>query len=246
MKSISIGLIGERDDTVPAHQGIPRSLQGAAEALGLCVSFEWLSTDRIVNAETVSKFHGIWCVPATPYRSMDGALLAIRYARENQLPFLGTCGGFQHAIIEYARHVLGWADANHAESAPGAVRTVISALDCALIETLEKVALFAGTRLATIYSSHEILGGYLCRYGLNPAFSQALLTGPLRAAADDATGEVRAVELSGHPFFVATLFQPERAVLTGAVSPLVSAFVQACAEQLSSNPAYNNKEKHDA
>ncbi len=63
---------------------------------------------------------------------MDGALLAIRYAREQKRPFLGTCGGFQHAIIEYARNVLGWADADPAETAPDAARPVIAPLQCAL------------------------------------------------------------------------------------------------------------------
>jgi CTP synthase (UTP-ammonia lyase) len=229
LKKIKIALVGERDDSVPAHQGIPLSLQLAANSLGLSLTFEWLPTDQIISVESVAGFKGIWCVPATPYRSMDGALLAIRYARENQVPFLGTCGGFQHAIIEYARNVLGWADADHAESSPDAMRPVISALTCSLVETVEKVTIFPGSGLARIYGTLEIFEGYRCRYGLNPAFSQALLTGPLKGAANDATGEIRAVELSGHPFFFATLFQPERAALKGTMSPLVRAFVLACA-----------------
>lgn len=230
MKHINIGLIGERDDTVPAHQGIPPSLLGAAESSGISLTFEWLPTDRIVGGESVAGFKGIWCVPATPYRNMEGALLAIQYAREHQVPFLGTCGGFQHALIEYARNVLGWADADHAESSPNALRQVISPLACSLVETIGKVTIFPGSRLAEIYGSREIFEGYRCRYGLNPEFRQALLAGPLRGAADDASGEIRAIELSDHPFFLATLFQPERAALRGGISPLVRAFVQACAE----------------
>jgi len=65
-------------------------------------------------------FDGFWCVPASPYRDIDGALRAIRFAREQRRPFLGTCGGFQHAVLEYARNVLGWADAEHGELAPNA------------------------------------------------------------------------------------------------------------------------------
>jgi CTP synthase (UTP-ammonia lyase) len=72
--------------------------------------------------------------------------------------------------------------------------------------------------------------GYRCRYGLNPAFRHALTAGPLRVAAEDEAGDVRAVELEGHPFFVATLFQPERAALRGEVPPIVSAFVRAASE----------------
>jgi CTP synthase (UTP-ammonia lyase) len=160
---------------------------------------------------------------------MDGALLAIRHARERAVPFLGTCGGFQHAVIEYARNVLGWADAEHAETAPNAVRAVISPLECALVEVIGSVRLFPGTRIVSAYGVKQITEGYRCRYGLNPEFQNALVAGPLRAAADDEAGEVRAVELDGHPFFVATLFQPERAALKGESAPLVVSFVRSCA-----------------
>lgn len=228
-RKVVIGLVGDCDPSVPAHQAIPLALGLAGEALGFEVRFEWIPTDEIRSVSRLSGFDGLWCVPASPYRSMDGALLAIRHAREGAVPFLGTCGGFQHAVVEYARNVLGWGDADHAETAPDAARAVIAPLACALIETMGPVRLFPGTRIAAAYGATETREGYRCRYGLNPEFQAALVAGPLRAAADDATGEVRAVELDGHPFFVATLFQPERAALTGRTPPLVAAFARACA-----------------
>ncbi|MCE9619161.1 MAG: CTP synthase [Planctomycetes bacterium] len=228
-KNIAIGLIGDFDASVPAHQAIPPALIRAADARRIDLEIEWVPTEEIRSAARVSHFDGLWCVPASPYRSMDGALMAIRHARENAVPFLGTCGGFQHAIVEYARNVLGWADADHAETSPGATRAVISPLACSLVEATGFVRLFPGSRIAAAYGTGEITEGYRCRYGLNPAFRAALLAGPLRASADDETGEVRAVELDGHPFFVATLFQPERAALMGNAAPLVDAFVVACA-----------------
>jgi len=228
-KKVAIGLVGDYDQSVPAHQAIPPALQRAADALRVEVEFEWVSTNEIGSVSRISQFNGLWCVPASPYRSMDGALLAIRHARESAVPFLGTCGGFQHAVVEYARNVLGWSDAEHAETAPNAARAVISPLECALVEATGAVRLFPGTRIASAYRVQETTEGYRCRYGLNPEFQAALVAGPLRAAADDETGEVRAVELDGHPFFVATLFQPERAALKGELAPLVVAFVGACA-----------------
>jgi RimJ/RimL family protein N-acetyltransferase len=159
---------------------------------------------------------------------MDGALRAIRFAREAQLPFLGTCGGFQHAVLEFARDVLGWRDAEHAESAPGATRPVIAPLECALVGVTGAVQFGPGTRVARAYGAPSALETYHCRYGLSPLFADELLAGPLRATARDAAGEVRAIELDGHPFFVATLFQPERAALAGGTPPLVAAFVNAC------------------
>lgn len=230
---VTVGLIGDFNPTVSAHQAIPLALQRAADALHIEVDFEWVATDEITSVARVARFDGLWCVPASPYRSMDGALLAIRHARESGAPFLGTCGGFQHAIVEYARNMLGWADAEHAETAAATGadtgRAVISPLACALVEAVGSVRLLPGTRIASTYGANQTSEGYRCRYGLNPEFQAALMAGPLRAAADDETGEVRAVELDGHPFFVATLFQPERAALKGEAVPLAVAFVHVCA-----------------
>jgi CTP synthase (UTP-ammonia lyase) len=225
--AIRIGLIGDYDAAVPAHQAIPRALALAGDAVTARVDYEWVPTQEIGDESRVSGFDGLWCVPASPYRSMEGALRAIRFAREQGRPFLGTCGGFQHAIIEYARHVLGWADAEHAETAPDATRPVITPLNCALVETTDTIRFHKGSVLAGAYGCLQASERYHCSYGLNPAFVSAIVSGPLRVSAEDRAGEVRAVELEGHPFFVATLFQPERAALTGTTPPLAAAFVRA-------------------
>jgi CTP synthase (UTP-ammonia lyase) len=227
-----IGLIGDLDATVTAHRAIPIALRLAGDEESGPVEFEWIPTDEILDPSRVSDFDGLWCVPASPYRSMAGALLAIRFARENRRPFLGTCGGFQHVIVEYARNVLGWSDADHAETAPEAARPVITPLACALVEATDSVRFRRGSRIAAHYGREESAEGYRCRYGLNPAFQAALVSGPLRAGAHDAAGEIRAVELDGHPFFIATLFQPERAALQGQLPPLVAAFVRSAAAAL--------------
>jgi len=214
---IQIGLVGDYDESVPAHRAIPRALALAGQALGQALEAKWVGTDQISSLAPLEQFDGIWCVPASPYRSMDGALRAIRWAREYSRPFLGTCGGFQHAVVEYA------------ETAPDAARPVIGLLACGLVETTDTIRFEQGSRIAAAYGCLEATEGYRCRFGLNPAFRAALLTGPLRASALDAAGEVRAVELDSHPFFVATLFQPERKALEGNTPPLVLAFVEALA-----------------
>ena len=142
-------------------------------------------------------------------------------------PFLGTCGGFQHAVLEFARHVLDWPDAMHAESDPGVGRPVITELECSLVEARGRVALAPGSRLARAYGGSTAPTIYRCRYGMNPAFRAALTAGPLRATAEDEQGDLRAIELDGHPFFVATLWQPERAALEGQRVPLAEALVAA-------------------
>jgi len=225
--SIRIALVGDRDDTIPAHRAAPLALADAARAIDSDLVFEWIATDSIEDRLAVSAYDGVWCVPGSPYRSLDGALFAIHEARERRIPFLGTCGGFQHAVLEFARHVLGWRDADHAESAPDAARPVITMLACALVEVSAPIRIVPATRLAAAYGCDRAVEGYRCRYGLNPAFREALTSGPLRIAAEDEKGEVRGLELDDHPFFVATLFQPERAVLHGRRAPLVEAFVAA-------------------
>jgi CTP synthase (UTP-ammonia lyase) len=222
-----IGLVGDYDAGVPAHQAIPRALALAQSALAAPLEFRWLPTETIDGDAMLAPFDALWCVPASPYRSMAGALRAIRFARERRRPFLGTCGGFQHAVVEYARNVLGWADAEHAETAPEAARPVIVPLACALVEVTDKVQLHPGSRIAAAYGASEATEGYRCRYGLNEACRAALVSGALRVTAEDAAGDIRALELQDHPFFVATLFQPERAALTGRLPPLVAAFARA-------------------
>jgi CTP synthase (UTP-ammonia lyase) len=227
MHSLQIGLIGDRNDEVVAHRAIPLALGMAAEVCGVEIEPVWVPTDEVGTGAALAEFDGLWCVPASPYHSMEGALTAIRVARERHVPFLGTCGGFQHAVIEYARNVLDWDDAEHAETSPDAPRQVIVPLLCALVEVTDAVQLVGGSRLAQAYGADSIIEGYHCNYGLSPDFCAALADGPFRIVAVDDAGDVRGIELDGHPFFVATLFQHERAALQGRVPPLVRAFVQA-------------------
>jgi len=106
---------------------------------------------------------------------------------------------------------------------------VISLLECTLVEATESIRLLPGTRIRAAYGREDIIEGYRCRYGLNPAFTAELTAGDLQVAARSPQGEIRALELRGHPFFVTTLSQPERAALRGELPPLVRAFLAAAA-----------------
>ena len=231
MDAISIALIGDYDPQVTAHQAIPVALGLVAEHLGQAVHFDWLTTDQIHVDTPLAHYDGFWCVPASPYNSEAGALRAIRFAREQQRPFLGTCGGFQHALLEFSRNVLGWADAEHGETSPDSPRAVLTPLTCSLVEAVDSIHLVADSLIAKAYEMSEIHEGYRCRFGVNPQFEQELLTHQLRAVGHDSAGDLRAIELTDHVFFVATLFQPERAALKGQIPPLVRAFIETCVEQ---------------
>jgi CTP synthase (UTP-ammonia lyase) len=239
-KAVRIALVGDFDPTVTAHRAIPQALQISADRLGVEVAPIWVHTATIdpTCAGQFSEYAALWCVPASPYASMSGALWAIRSARELPRPFLGTCGGFQHAVLEYMRHVLGHTVADHAETSPDAAMPVISRLTCSLVEQTGEVLLHDGSRLREIYGTHKADEEYHCNFGLNPEYTN-LLTGrsDLRVAATDRTGAVRAIELVGHPFFVATLFQPERSGLRGIEHPLVTAFVAAATNAQNAEPS---------
>lgn len=226
-----IALVGDYNAAARAHQAIPLALALASEGHPAC-EWEWVhtSTLRADPAPQLSSYHGVWCVPASPYANTRGALAAIRFARETGRAFLGTCGGFQHALLEYAEAIWGVVDPAHAELNPNATDPLIAPLACSLIDQPGEIRFEPGSRLAGIYGVSAATEEYHCRYGLSSSFSNRLALGPLRVCARDTEGEVRAIEIEGHPFFMATLFQPERSGLVNRKHPLVNAFVASVRE----------------
>lgn len=229
-KPIRLALVGDHNPAIVAHQAIPLAIHLAAQRFDLDIHACWLATETLTDDRPLNDFDAFWCVPGSPYVSTEGALRAIRFARENNKPFLGTCGGFQHAIIEYARNVMQWQDAGHGETDTEG-RLVIAPLACEMVEKKARIRLVADSIPARAYGSVDIEEGYHCRYGINPEFQAALEAQPLRMVGHDHAGEIRAVELPDNTFFVATLFQPERAALKGQLPPLVSALIQAATQQ---------------
>ena len=227
-KRCRVALLGDYNASVIAHQAIPEALRLAGEDLGVEVDPIWLHTSLLRDPEKqLQDFEGVWCVPASPYANTEGVVDAIRHAREKLVPFLGTCGGFQHAILEYARNVLAIKTASHAELEPQAETLVITPLSCSLVEQSESIDLVEGSLLRKAYDTPTITEAYHCSYGINPAFEKKIFSGRLKTTARGASGAVRAFELAEHPFYVGTLFQSERRALQGEAPPLVIAFVDA-------------------
>jgi CTP synthase (UTP-ammonia lyase) len=226
---VRVALVGDYSSEVPAHRAIPGALERAAALLGQTVATTWIASpawddDAVGQA---GAFDGLWCVPGSPYASMDGALAAIRAAREGGIPFLGTCGGFQHALIECVRTVRGKADADHAESNPNTMLPLIAPLTCPLRGARGTIRFIPGSRISAIYDREQATEEYYCGYGVNPQFESILDDGALYITGRDAEGAARVVELDDHPFYIATLYQPERATLAGGTHPLINAFVAA-------------------
>lgn len=224
--TLRIALVGDYNHDVVAHQAIPLAIDDAAAVLEITADYDWLATSDISSSDDLVGYDAIWVVPASPYKNPEGAFIAIQYARENAIPFLGTCGGFQHAIIEYARHVMGVGDAAHQET-DDAGRMVIVPLSCSLIDQEADIELRPNTLIARAYGQDKISEGYRCSYGISPDFAAELEKSDMRVTGWDEEGEIRAVELTNHPFFVATLFQHERNALAGRPVPLVQAMLKA-------------------
>lgn len=157
---------------------------------------------------------------------MNGALTAIQFARENNRPFLGTCGGFQHALIEYARNVCKLVAADHAESNPGCRTLIVTPLSCSLVGKTGQISFTPGSQLHEIFKGKDTTEAYHCNYGLNPEWKDQFEQAGIHFTGFDSENQVRAFELPSHPFFIGTLFQPERSVLNKQQHPLITAFIE--------------------
>ena len=222
-------MIGDFDPGFEPHAATDAALGHAAAALGVEVEVRWYPTESLLDADPAEVLteDALWCAPGSPYRSLDGALRGVRFARERDLPLLGTCGGFQHIVIEYARNVLGFADAQHAEYDPYASNLFISELSCSLAGRTMAVELVAGSRSAEFYGGTETSERYYCNFGLNPEHRRLLDEGGLRVVGVDQDGEARVLELPDRRFYVATLFVPQLSSALGAPHPLIVAYLRA-------------------
>jgi CTP synthase (UTP-ammonia lyase) len=229
MKVRRIALIGERDPGKRAHAGIEASLalyqRGPADEL----DYFWVPTAALSEqaaATILGPAAAVWCTPGSPYENLAGALRAIQHARLTGKPFLGTCGGFQHALMEFAQNVLH-RPAAHQEIDPDAADPLLVKLSCSLVGVQGTVVATRPERFATWLGGRVSTEEFHCNYGLNPTLEQVFHGSALVFVAHDEHQQARAFRLDGHPFFVGTLFQPERRVFSGSLHPLVRAFFDA-------------------
>ena len=216
-------LIGDRNPNYLTH----RALDAVLKLLPTTVRADWVGTDTAEVMHT-SDADGVWVVPGSPYRNDQAVYAAITNARTSGQPFLATCGGFQYTVVEFARNVAGLSDAAHGDTDPDAKELVVDRLPCSLVGEERRVTPVPGTRLHALCGSTPFVGFHWCNFGLASAYIHRLAAHGLviGAHADDAG--VEAVELAEHPFFMATLFQPQMRSLAGhRLHPVIEAFVGA-------------------
>lgn len=225
-RTARIALVGDRSPHVRSHTRIPGLFEVLRAQHGIGVDAYWVPTPDATETD-LSGFDGIWLLPGSPYQSEEGALHAVRVAREHRIAFLGTCGGFQHLLLEFARTVCGIADASHGESEPDADRQLIVPLACSLVGHEGAVNLTPGSLAERVFGVERSVERYHCAYGLDHAYLPELTRHGLRFTGFDDDGEVRVAELDGHPFLMGTLFQPELAGDGSRCHVVIRAFVEA-------------------
>jgi CTP synthase (UTP-ammonia lyase) len=222
-----LALVGDRSPDVQAHARIPAIIDFVNASSGDPIELYWLHSTVVTQPGDVAGFDGVWVVPGSPYENMAGVLSAVQGARSSRIPFLGTCGGFQHLLLEYARNVCGLSAVTHAEVDANASELLITPLNCSLLGEEATVVVEAGTQAAEAMGAGPVTERYFCRYGLNLEYLQVLMANGLVLSGRDEQGDPRIAELPGHPFFVGTLFQPELSSGPGWAHPLIASFAAA-------------------
>jgi CTP synthase (UTP-ammonia lyase) len=240
---VRIGILGDFNPEFRSHQATNDSLQHVARKLRIQVESAWLPTPSLLEpgAEaTLDSFDGLWASPGSPYKSFNGMLKGIEFARVHDRPFLATCGGFQYTLIECARNVLGIHDATTAEEDPNGKNIVIYPVSCAVANrdknapklsgTVNEIRLRPGSYLSSFYGKEMIEEEFFCNYEMNPEFEWMAMEAGFPVVARGSKEECRAIESPSHLFFIATLFQPQLSSREDNPHPLVMAFVQHVAD----------------
>jgi CTP synthase len=240
---VTIGLIGKYIELQDAYKSILESFVHAG-AMNECkvqvvnVHSEFITGENV--AEKLGNLDGLLVAPGFGHRGVEGKIIAVKYARENRLPFFGICLGMQMAVIEFARNVLGLHDAHSTEMDPHTSTPVID-----LMEEQKKVTAKGGTmRLGAypcllregslarrIYGKEEISERHRHRWEFNngylPAFEEA---GMISSGRNPESGLVEIVELPGHPFFIGVQYHPELKSTVENPQPVFVHFIKAAKE----------------
>lgn len=218
------------------YMSIKEALRHAGRSLSTEVDIKWVDAENYEDSE-LSEVDGILIPGGFGPRGIEGKINAIKYARENKIPFLGLCLGFQLAVIEYCRSVLGWENATSEEMGEG--KHVIAILpeqedvvdlggtmrlgDCT-------IDIKPGTRIEKLYGKNEVVERHRHRYEVNPEYIPEIESAGL-IFSGKCGPRMESCELSGDDFFLATQFHPEFKSTPTHPSPPYLGFVEACANK---------------
>ena len=242
-KEVTIALVGKYTQLHDAYLSGVEALKHGGIASHANVHLKWVDSELVTEenvAEYLSDVDGVLVPGGFGNRGIEGMITAIRYARENKIPFLGLCLGMQLTIVEYARNVLGYHDAHSIEMNPNTMHPVIALMpDQDGIEdiggTLRLGAypcvLADGSKAQELYGEKEISERHRHRYEVNNDFRKALTENGMVLSGVSPDGRiVEMVELSDHPFYIATQAHPEFKSRPNRPHPLFRGLIAAAAE----------------
>ncbi|MBK6523758.1 MAG: CTP synthase [Sphingobacteriaceae bacterium] len=219
---VRIGLIGKYVELKDSYKSISEAFIHAGAVNDCKVIVDWIHSESLTEENIDEKFSslkGILVAPGFGNRGIDGKIIAIKYARENKLPFLGICLGMQCTVIEFARNVLGLKDAHSREMNPATNSPVID-----LLENQKSIShmggtmrlgayaceIEAGTLAHSIYKTDRISERHRHRYEFNNEYKKQFTdAGMVLSGVNPEGGLVEIVELPEHPFFIGVQFHPE-------------------------------------
>ena len=239
-KKIEIALVGKYTELPDAYKSISESFIHAGAVNDCKVKLRYVNSEK-VTAETAAsllgRMSGILVAPGFGNRGIEGKIEAVRFARENGIPFLGICLGMQCAVIEFARHVMGLSDANSSEMEQATAHPVIDLMEEQKGVTAKggtmrlgayPCALKKGSKVAAAYGKLNISERHRHRYEFNNDYLEQFEAAGMQAVGiNPDTGLVEVVEVANHPWFVGTQYHPEYKSTVLKPSPLFVAFVGA-------------------
>ena len=238
-QEVHIALVGKYTELPDAYKSICESFVHAGAVNDCKVKLRYVNSEKITPetvAEKLGKMSGILVAPGFGNRGIEGKIVAVRYARENNIPFLGICLGMQCAVIEFARHVLNLADANSSEmeQTPHPVIDLmeeqkgVTAKGGTMRLGAYPCALKKGSKVAAAYGKLNISERHRHRYEFNNDYLEQFEAAGMKAVGvNPDTNLVEVVEIENHPWFVGTQYHPEYKSTVLSPSPLFVAFVKA-------------------
>ena len=234
--TVEVALAGKYD-LEDAYMSIHESLKHAGFELGVEIETRWVDTDEMAekHRRRLREADGVIVPGGFGMRGTEGKIEAVRYARENDVPFLGLCLGFQMAVVEYARNVLGYEEAHSAEMDPETPHPVIDILpEQYEVENMggtmrlgEHTTMVEPQTLAyELYATTACTERHRHRYEVNPAYFEDF-DGERMVFSGTAGNRMEILELEEHPFFLGTQFHPEYSSRPGSPSPPFVGFVAA-------------------
>ncbi|MEN9401042.1 MAG: hypothetical protein RL632_2145 [Bacteroidota bacterium] len=239
-REVTIGLVGKYVELKDSYKSISEAFIHAGVSNEARVNVKWIHSEKLnsTNIEDELKgLDGILVAPGFGSRGISGKIEAVRYARENKVPFFGICLGMQCAVIEFARHVLGYSDAHTTEIAEDSKYPVIS-----MMEEQKSISNMGGTmrlgayrcqlkpgsKAFAAYNTEKISERHRHRYEFNNDYLKEFeAAGLIPVGKNPETGLVEIVEIKEHPWFVGAQFHPEYKSTVANPHPLFVAFIKA-------------------